>query len=86
MIRVVAAPTAPPNMAANTRKNWLLDVFSALPHEASVYRMTGVLVLDDRTVWIAEGSGYESQWYELFEIGPGNSPPHSVLSVPNGGF
>jgi hypothetical protein len=53
---------------------------------ASVYRMTGVLVLDDRTVWIAEGSGYESQWYELFEIGPGNSPPHSVLSVPNGGF
>jgi hypothetical protein len=49
---------------------------------AAVYRMTGVLVLDDRTVWIAEGSGYESQWYELFELGPRDKAPHSVLDVP----
>jgi hypothetical protein len=48
---------------------------------SKVYRMTGVLVLSDRTVWIAEGVGYESQWYELFERGPGDASPHSVLQV-----
>ncbi len=48
---------------------------------ATVYRMTGVLVLDDRTVWIAEGSGYEWQWYELFEIGPRDTRPRSVLVI-----
>jgi hypothetical protein len=46
-----------------------------------VYRMTGVLVLDDRAVWIAEGNGYESLWYELFEMRPGDKAPHSVVTV-----
>jgi hypothetical protein len=48
---------------------------------SQIYRVTGVLVLDDRSVWIAEGFGYEWQWYELFEMKPGDGFPHSVLSV-----
>jgi hypothetical protein len=47
------------------------------------YRLAGVLVLDDRVVWITEGVGYEWQWYELFETGP-RTRPHSVLSVDTG--
>jgi hypothetical protein len=43
--------------------------------------MAGVLVLEDRTVWIAEGFGYEWSWYELFELGPGDTRPRSVLTV-----
>jgi hypothetical protein len=48
---------------------------------SSVYRMTGVLVLGERTVWIAEGSGHEWQWYEVFELGPGDVAPLSVLKI-----
>ena len=49
------------------------------------YRLAGILVLDDRIVWITVGSGYEWQWYELFEVRPGSRSPHSVLSVDAGG-
>jgi hypothetical protein len=48
---------------------------------AIVYRMSGVLVLDDRIVWIAEVSGYESMGYELFELGPADKAPHFVVDV-----
>lgn len=51
----------------------------------AIYRSAGLLKLDDRAVMITEGHGYESQFYELFEIGPGAEPPHSVLVIDVGG-
>ena len=45
------------------------------------YSLLGILMLDDRKVWMTEGGGWEWNFYELFEIGPGDTPPHSVLNV-----
>ena len=53
--------------------------------QGSIYHPAGFLVLDDRTVLIAAGFGYEYQFYELFEIGPRDTPPQSVLVVDVGG-
>jgi len=68
---------------------------AALPADASFvddglktsrfYRLTGVLVIDERIVWITEGFGFESQWVELFEAAPARQRPHSVLTVDTGG-
>jgi hypothetical protein len=49
------------------------------------YRLTGVLAIDDRIVWITEGVGYEWQWVEVFEAAPARQRPHSVLTVDTGG-
>jgi hypothetical protein len=53
--------------------------------QGSIYHPAGFLVLDDRTVLIAAGFGYEYQFYELFEIGPRDTPPQSVLVLDVGG-
>ncbi|HLG57636.1 MAG TPA: hypothetical protein VI485_19995 [Vicinamibacterales bacterium] len=47
----------------------------------SWYRVTGVLRLEDRNVWITVVSGYEDEGYEFFEVGPGDTTPHSVVTV-----
>jgi hypothetical protein len=50
-----------------------------------IYRIVGILPLEDRTVWIAEGLQYEQQHYELFEAELNGGAPNSVLSVVTGG-
>ncbi len=45
------------------------------------YRLVGVLLLGDRTIWVTERSGWESTFYELFEVGPGERRPHSIVTV-----